>query len=55
LPIAWSEVKPGLDPTRYTLATVPKLLAARKSDPWAGMLQHRQTITGAQRALGLAA
>ena len=55
LPIAWSEVKPGLDPTRYTLATVPKLLAARKSDPWAGVLEHRQTITGAQRALGLAA
>lgn len=55
LPLSWSEVKPGLDPTRYTVATVPKLLAARKSDPWAGMLQHRQTITGAQRALGLAA
>jgi bifunctional non-homologous end joining protein LigD len=55
LPIEWKDVKPSLDPTRFTLATVPKILAARKSDPWAGMTQHRQTIAGAQRALGIAA
>lgn len=54
-PVDWREVKPGLDPARYTLSTVPKLLAARRTDPWAGMLKHRQTIAGAQRALGLAA
>jgi bifunctional non-homologous end joining protein LigD len=55
LPIEWNEVNARLDPSRYTLANVPKLLAARKNDPWAGMITHRQTIAAAQRALGLAA
>jgi bifunctional non-homologous end joining protein LigD len=55
LPIDWNEVNARLNPSRYTIRTVPKLLAARKSDPWAGMITHRQTIAAAQRALGLAA
>ncbi len=55
LPIEWNEVNARLDPSRYTLASVPKVLAARKNDPWAGMTKHRQTIAAAQRALGLAA
>jgi bifunctional non-homologous end joining protein LigD len=55
LPIEWNEVNARLDPSRYTLASVPKLLASRKNDPWAGMTKHRQTIAAAQRALGLAA
>ena len=55
LPIEWNDVNARLDPSRYTLASVPKLLAARKSDPWAGMSKHRQTLAAAQRALGLAA
>ena len=55
LPIEWNEVNARLDPSRYTLNSVPKLLAARKNDPWAGMAKHRQTIAAAQRALGLAA
>jgi bifunctional non-homologous end joining protein LigD len=54
LPLDWNEVNARLDPSRYTLASVPKLLAKRK-DPWAGMIKHRQTIAAAQRALGLAA
>ena len=54
LPLDWNEVNARLDPSRYTLASVPKLLAKRK-DPWAGMTKHRQTIAAAQRALGLAA
>jgi bifunctional non-homologous end joining protein LigD len=54
LPLDWNEVNARLDPSRYTLASVPKLLAKRK-DPWASMTKHRQTITAAQRALGLAA
>ena len=55
LPLDWNEVNARLDPSRYTLASVPKLLASRKNDPWAGMTKHRQTIAAAQRALGLAA
>jgi bifunctional non-homologous end joining protein LigD len=55
LPLEWNEVNARLDPSRYTLASVPKLLAARKNDPWAGMTKHRQSIAAAQRALGLAA
>ena len=55
LPLDWNEVNAQLDPSRYTLASVPKLLASRKNDPWAGMTKHRQTIAAAQRALGLAA
>ena len=32
MPVAWSQVKRSLDPARYTLRTVPALLA--KDDPW---------------------
>jgi bifunctional non-homologous end joining protein LigD len=35
-PLTWSEVKNGLDPGAFTLKTVPKRVAARKRDPWAG-------------------
>jgi bifunctional non-homologous end joining protein LigD len=31
--LTWSQVKTGLDPGRFTIATVPKLLA--RSKPWA--------------------
>jgi bifunctional non-homologous end joining protein LigD len=55
LPLEWHDVNARLDPSRYTIASVPKLLALRKNDPWAGMTKHQQSIAGAQRALGLAA
>ena len=32
MPIVWSQVKKGLDPKRFTLRSVPKLLA--KSKAW---------------------
>ena len=55
LPLDWKDVNARLDPSRYTLASVPKLLATRRNDPWAGMMKHQQSIAGALRALGLAA
>jgi bifunctional non-homologous end joining protein LigD len=33
MPIKWSQVRKGLDPKAYTMATVPALL--KKPDPWA--------------------
>ncbi len=33
-PIAWSEVTVKLDPTKFTIKTVPGRLAQQKSDPW---------------------
>ncbi len=33
MPLTWKEVKPGLDPMRYTLRTVPALLAKTKAGP----------------------
>ena len=49
MPIRWDEVKAGLDPCDYTLATVPGLLAKQKADPWAAMFDVRQTLPDAPR------
>ena len=49
MPIRWDEVKAGLDPCDYTLATVPGLLAKQKADPWAEMFDVRQTLPDAPR------
>ena len=35
-PLAWSEVKPGLDPAGFTVLTVLKRLAKLQTDPWDG-------------------
>jgi bifunctional non-homologous end joining protein LigD len=32
MPVTWQQVRNGLDPARFTVATVPSLLA--KSDAW---------------------
>ena len=55
MPLDWKEIKHGLDPKKYDITTVPKLLAARKSDPWDGMNSTKQSLGAAQRALGVAA
>jgi bifunctional non-homologous end joining protein LigD len=42
MPLLWNEVRKGLDPSRYTIATVPKLLA--KSKAWADYCESEQPL-----------
>jgi bifunctional non-homologous end joining protein LigD len=49
MPLTWNEVKPGLDPCDYLVATVPALLAKRHADPWAEMLTLRQRLPESPR------
>lgn len=44
MPLRWEQVKAGLDPCDYTVETVPGLVARQRSDPWAEMLEVRQTL-----------
>jgi bifunctional non-homologous end joining protein LigD len=48
-PLAWSEVKPTLDPTEFNLSNFDRRLAKR--DPWADFWKHRQDLKPAIRAL----
>jgi bifunctional non-homologous end joining protein LigD len=38
-PLRWAELKPGLDPKRFTLRTVPARLARLNEDPVASLLE----------------
>ena len=49
MPLTWAQVKSGLDPTRYTVRTVPALLA--KTKPWAGYDDAAGSIKAAIRKL----
>lgn len=49
MPINWSQVKAGLDPTRYTLRTVPALIA--KSTAWKDYCDAVQPLEPAIRKL----
>lgn len=44
MPIRWEQVKAGLDPCDYTVETVLALVAKQRSDPWAEMLELKQTL-----------
>jgi bifunctional non-homologous end joining protein LigD len=49
MPIRWDEVKDGLDPCAYTIATAPGLIAKQKADPWADMLAVKQALPDSPR------
>jgi bifunctional non-homologous end joining protein LigD len=44
-PLAWSEVKPSLDPVKFNLANFH--LRLKKKDPWADFFRNRQNLTAA--------
>ena len=50
MPVRWDEVKAGLDPCDYTIATVPGLIAKQAADPWAEMFDTHQLLPDAPRA-----
>ncbi len=47
MPLSWSQVKPGLDPTKYTVGTAPALL--RRSSAWE---DYRDSQRPLARAIG---
>jgi len=49
VPLEWSQIKHGLDPNRFTIATSGPLL--RKADPWAGLAKSGRTIALAMKKL----
>lgn len=44
LPLEWDEVTATLDPSVFTVRTVPALVARRKADPWAALLEIKQQL-----------
>jgi bifunctional non-homologous end joining protein LigD len=44
VPVSWDEL-PGLDPTTYDIHSVPRRLAALKTDPWAGYDTARRSLS----------
>lgn len=50
MPLAWSQLRKGLDPSRFNLRSVPRALA-RGTDPWAELLDQRPDLLRAIEAL----
>jgi bifunctional non-homologous end joining protein LigD len=48
MPLEWGEVTNGLDPTAFTVSTVPKRIR-EVPDPWAGMHEVRQRLPALDR------
>jgi bifunctional non-homologous end joining protein LigD len=49
MPLNWTQVRAGLDPMRYTLHTVPALLA--RSGAWQDYRDHARPLASAMRKL----
>ena len=49
MPVTWAQVKADLDPLRYTVRTVPKLLAKTKA--WEGYDEGARPIAAAMKKL----
>lgn len=49
MPLTWGQVRRGLDPSRFTLRTAPKLIA--RSKPWAGYDKAARPLKDAIRRL----
>ena len=49
MPVAWSKVRPGLDPARYTIRTAEPLLS--RSDPWPAYDRSARSLAAAIRKL----
>jgi bifunctional non-homologous end joining protein LigD len=52
MPVAWQDLSPKFRPDRFTLQTVPKLLAARRVDPWADVNAAKSAATLPRHAPG---
>jgi bifunctional non-homologous end joining protein LigD len=50
MPLTWAQVKPDLDPRRFTIRTVPALL--RKSKAWAEYCDSERSLEDAIKRLG---
>ncbi len=50
MPVTWSQVKKGLDPSKYTVRTVPTLL--RKLTAWEDYCDAERPLAGAIKRLG---
>jgi DNA polymerase LigD, polymerase domain len=55
VPLAWTELKPALDPASFSIVTVPRRLHRLRADPWKAYWTTRQHISpqmiGALRAM----
>jgi bifunctional non-homologous end joining protein LigD len=47
VPLAWKDVKPSLDPKKFTIHTVPKIL--KRADPWKDLAKSAASLDGAMR------
>jgi bifunctional non-homologous end joining protein LigD len=43
MPVSWKEL-PSVDPRAFDVLTVPELLREQRTDPWAALLETKQTI-----------
>jgi bifunctional non-homologous end joining protein LigD len=50
MPLTWAQLKPGLDPAKYTIRTVPPLL--KKTKAWAEYCDSERPLEEAITKLG---